>query len=66
MCQADRSGGDFGNAFTGSLEGCSNSCAQKRDCVSAQYNHLNGYCYYKDRRNTLTGNSDVDTVDCDR
>ena len=63
-CGTDRHGGDYGNQRTGNYLACASACAADSNCVTAQYNEGNGYCYFKNVANTAVSSTDTDTIDC--
>ena len=65
-CGVDRRGGDMSNTRTGNYLACAQACADNSNCVTAQYNERNGYCYLKNQLNPASDSTDTDTIVCDR
>ncbi|KAF2207325.1 hypothetical protein CERZMDRAFT_107853 [Cercospora zeae-maydis SCOH1-5] len=51
QCDTDSPGNDISGTYTGSYAGCAVLCKANAQCVTAQYNAGNGYCYQKSRIN---------------
>ncbi|GIZ42833.1 hypothetical protein CKM354_000608600 [Cercospora kikuchii] len=51
QCDTDSPGNDLSGTYTGSYAQCAVLCSQNVQCVTAQYNAGNGYCYQKSRVN---------------
>jgi hypothetical protein len=66
QCGTDRHGGDYANAPAGNYLSCAAACAADSNCVTAQYNEGNGYCYFKNALKDSSSSSDTDSIVCTR
>lgn len=65
-CGQDSRGGDYASSYTGNYLACASACSADSNCVTAQYNEENGYCYRKNAINGFEASSNTDSVVCTR